>query len=128
MYAPHVGQVSKLTLVVVDDDELILRAVGRFLRSYGHEVHLFGSGEAYLAEPCRADCAILDIDLPGISGLDVDQQLRREGVRTPVVFITAHDELQILAEVQARHQPILRKPLDESGLLDAIARATIDRG
>ncbi len=117
-----------MTLVVVDDDALIRRAVGRFLRSQGHEVHVFDSAEAYLARRCQADCAILDIDLPGISGLELDEQLRKEGHPMPVVFITAHDELDILAAVQQTHRPLLRKPLDEPGLLSAIARATNDQG
>ena len=116
-----------LTLVVVDDDDQIRRAVGRFLRSHGHRVHVFDSAEAYLERDCEADCAILDIDLPGLSGLQLAERLRQEGRRLPVVFITAHDELAILAAVQETHRPFLRKPLDESDLLDAIARATRDQ-
>ena len=113
-----------MTLVVVDDDAQIRRAVGRFLRSQGYEVHVFDSAESYLARQCRADCAILDIDLPGISGIQLDEQLQKEGRQMPVVFITAHDELDILAAVQRTHRPLVRKPLDGQGLLTAIARAT----
>ena len=114
---------SKLTLVVVDDDMDIRRAVGRSLRSYGHEVHLFESGEAYLAENCAADCAIVDIGLPGVSGLEMEEQMRRRGRSIPVVFITAHDDLARRA-VQKTPMPVLKKPLDEHDLLDAIAAAT----
>ena len=122
-----ITRLSSLTLVVVDDDESIRRAVGRFLRSHGHRVHVFDSAEAYLARTCEADCAILDIDLPGISGLELNERLKQEGREIPIVFITAHDELGALAAVKGTNWPFLRKPLDEHVLLDAIARATADQ-
>jgi two-component system response regulator FixJ len=117
-----------LTLVVVEDDTDIRRAMGRSLRSYGHKVHLFESGEAYLAEDGKADCAIadcaiVDIGLPGVSGLEMEEQLRKRGRGLPVVFITAHDDLARRA-VRTTGMPVLRKPLDEHELLDAIALVT----
>ena len=114
---------NKLTLVVVDDDRDIRRAVGRSLRSYGHDVHLFESGEAYLSQRCSADCAIVDIGLPGVSGLEMEAQLRRTGSGMPIVFITAHDELARRA-MMTTPMPVLKKPLDEDDLLDAIAQVT----
>jgi FixJ family two-component response regulator len=116
--------VAKLTLVVVDDDQHIRRAVGRLLRSYGHHVRVFDSAEAFLASDCAADCVILDLELPGLNGLELEERLRQEGRRLPVVFITAHDELALRAAVHQPHRPFLKKPIDEDGLLDAIARAT----
>ena len=98
------------------------------LRSLGHTVHVFESAEAYLAGSCQADCAILDIDLPGISGLELEGRLRRQGHPMAVVFVTAHDEQDFLEAVQETHRPYLKKPLDEHGLLDAIRRATSDQG
>ena len=79
-------------LAVVDDDPDIRSALLRLLRSHGHEVHAFASAEAYLADDCAPDCAILDIQLPGISGLDLEGRLRETGSGTTVVFITAHDD------------------------------------
>jgi len=116
-------QPSKLTLAVVDDDKDIRRAMGRSLRSHGHEVHLFESGEEYLAHTCSADCAIVDIGLPGVSGLEVEERLRRNGRQIPIVFITAHDELAIRAGRQTP-MPVLKKPVDEESLLEAIAQVT----
>lgn len=114
---------SKLTLAVVDDDKDIRRAMGRSLRSHGHEVHLFESGEQYLAQMCGADCAIVDIGLPGVSGLQVEEQLRRDGRQIPIVFITAHDDLANRA-VRQTPMPVLKKPIDEDSLLEAIAQVT----
>jgi len=118
------GRPSALTLVVVDDDEHIRRAVERLLRSHGHQVHAFKSAEAYLAGACQADCAILDVELPGLSGLELHARLAQDGNDLPVVFITARDEVETLAAVQRTHRCYLKKPLDEDRLLAAIARAT----
>jgi two-component system response regulator FixJ len=93
------------------------------LRSHGHDVRLFDSAEAYLADCCEADCAIVDLRLPGLSGLQLAEQLRRLGRALPVVFITADDDMRLLAAVQRTECPLLGKPLDEDGLLDAIERA-----
>lgn len=116
-----------LRLVVVDDDEQIRRAVGRFLRAHGHTVVSFDCAEAYLSRTCEADCAILDIELPGLSGLELEERLRQEGRKVPVVFITAHDELAARAEArQSARRPFLKKPLDERDLLEAISVARRD--
>jgi FixJ family two-component response regulator len=116
---------SGLTLVVVDDDSAIRRAIGRFLRSVGHNVIVFESAEAYLADRCAADCAILDVQMPGLNGFELEERLRQDGAGTPVIFITAHAELAGRARSCA---PLLRKPIDEDGLLDAIASVTSARG
>lgn len=121
---PMPARPSRMILAVVDDDHDIRRALGRLLRSYGHEVHVFESAEAYLAQNCAADCAILDIELPGLSGLELAERMTHEGRGIPVVFITAHRDLAIRAAIRRTHRPFLEKPLDEEGLLDAIAQAT----
>ena len=115
---------SRLILAVVDDDRDIRRALERLLRSYGHEVIAFESAEAYLAENCSADCAILDIELPGLSGLELEERMTREGRETPVIFISAHRDLAARAAARLPQRPFLEKPIDEKGLIDAIARAT----
>jgi FixJ family two-component response regulator len=117
---------SKLVLAVVDDDQDIRRALGRMLKSCGHVVYTFESAEAYLAEQCHADCAILDIQLPGISGLELEERMKEDGGNVGVVFITAHDEPGVRAAIQETRRPFLKKPFDEGGLLHAIATATGD--
>lgn len=118
------GYPSKLKLAVVDDDVDVRRAMGRFLRSYGHDVQAFESAEAYLADHCEPDCAILDLELPGLSGLELEQRLREQGCRVPVVFVSAHDDLVARTRSIQPGAQFLRKPLDETGLLAAIAHAT----
>jgi FixJ family two-component response regulator len=89
-------------------------------------VTVFESGEACLAHAGDAQCAILDIALPGISGLELNERLRASGRSMPVVFITAHVEPSVLAAIQRTRQPLLKKPLLEDDLLDAIARVISD--
>jgi FixJ family two-component response regulator len=110
------------TLVVVEDDDHVRRALIRLLCSRGYGVRAFDSAEAWLAVICPADGAIIDINLPGMSGLDLDERLRREGRAIPTVFITAHDEP---GPVTSR--VILQKPLDAEALLDAIGHALAAR-
>ena len=114
---------STLTLIVVDDDLDIRRAVGRSLRSHGYEVYLFESGEQCLAQDRDADCAIVDIGLPGVNGFEMEEQLRTRGRAMPVVFVTAHDDLARRARLRTP-MPVLRKPIEERDLLEAIERAT----
>jgi FixJ family two-component response regulator len=111
------------TLVVVEDDDHVRRALTRFLRCCGYGVRAFESAEAWLAGICPADAAIIDINLPVMSGLELDGLLRREGRAIPTVFITAHDE----PAPASQSRLILRKPVDPQALLDAIAHALVTR-
>ena len=86
---------------------------------HGYGVRAFDSAEACLAGICPADGAIVDINLAGMSGLELDERLRREGRAMPTVFVTAHDEPGRAPE----NRLILKKPLDEQSLLDAIEHA-----
>ena len=103
------------TLVVVEDDDHVRRALTRLLCSRGYGVRAFDSAEAWLAGICPADGAIIDLNLPGISGRELDERLKREGRAIPTVFITALDEPGL-----ATSRVILQKPLDAQTLLDAI--------
>src|SRR5262245_23315643 len=110
-----------MMLAVVDDDRDIRRALERMLRSYGHEVQVFESAEAYLTQGCAPDCAILDIDLPGLSGLDLAERMHQVGRGTPVVFITAHRDLAVHAVDRKTQRACLEKPIEEDELFHAIA-------
>jgi FixJ family two-component response regulator len=86
-------------------------------------VHLFTSGVEYLAQHCEADCAIVDIGLPDLSGLEMEAEMRKRGCAIPVVFITAHDDLANRAS-RKTSMPVLKKPLEERDLLEAIQQVT----
>jgi FixJ family two-component response regulator len=111
--------VAPPTLVVVDDDDGVRCALTRFLRLRGYGVRAFDSAEAWLAAICPANGAIIDINLPGMSGLELDERLRLEGRSIPTVFITAHDK----PRPAPAGRIILQKPFDPQSLLEAIEHA-----
>ena len=125
------GDMATSPLVcVVDDDASVLRAFHRLLRSDNYAVATFASAEAFLAADCRpsAHCVILDVDLAGVNGIELQERLAASGVRTPVVFITAHDDA--VSRERARRAgavDYLRKPFDDVTLLRAVSRALGDR-
>ena len=83
-----------LFIAIVDDDESLCRSLGRLLRAVGMLPSVYPSAEAFLADAGHPpfDCLVLDIQLGGLSGIELQQQLAAAGNRTPVIFITAHDE------------------------------------
>lgn len=108
---------------MVDDDAAIRRALKILLRSHGHSVTAFESGEECLAGRVAAECAIVDVALTGISGLELHERLRETGRLPPVVFVTARPNPSVVAAARRLRQPLLSKPVDEEELLGAIARA-----
>lgn len=80
-------------VVVVDDDAEMGRAVARLLKAAGYRTLTFSSGEALLETnpPAPADCFILDIQMPGMSGFDLADRLQQQGSCVPIIFITGHD-------------------------------------
>ena len=116
-----------LNLIIVDDDPDIRRGLAMLLRSHGHHVTVFESAEDFLARDLEVHCAILDIALPGMSGLELNDRMTASGRRMPVVFITAKVERSVLAAVQRTGHAVLKKPLVENGLLEAIAGAIRDQ-
>lgn len=115
-----------LTVLVVDDDESVRKALKRLLRSNGYHVVTFGSAEDLLrsSSPVSGACLILDIRLPGMSGFDLCDNLASSGARIPVIFMTAHDNpgWQEMAE-KVGGIAFLRKPFGEQSLLSALHTA-----
>jgi len=117
-------------IAIVDDDDLFRRSIARLVRASGWRVETFGSAEDYLA---RGDldgtsCAILDMKLPGMSGLDLQRQLAARRRPTSVVFVSAHDDVA-LRDHALREGAVafLRKPFEDTTLLEAIDRAVTIR-
>ena len=84
----------KTYIAIVDDDESICRSLGRLLRGSGMQPVAYSSAEAFLADSRqpRFDCLVLDIQLGGMSGIELNQRLTSSGSTAPVIFLTAHDE------------------------------------
>src|ERR1700733_2838485 len=111
---------------VVDDDPSVCRAIRRLIGSVGLQVELFGSAQEFLRSK-RADgpgCLVLDIRLPGISGLDFQRQLAEANIHIPIIFITAHGDIPMTVRaMKAGAVEFLTKPFREQDLLDAIQLA-----
>lgn len=117
---------NKTYVAVVDDDDSFARALSRLLRAAGFEVRTFSSAEAFLTPtPLPSpDCLVLDIQLGGMSGLELQKHLADSGTALPIVFVTAHDELEARQQaIQGGCVAYLRKPVASPALLEAVARA-----
>ncbi len=111
------------TVFVVDDDESIRKALKRLLRAHGYPVITFRSAEDFLGSAWLlvAGCIVLDMRLPGMSGLELHEKLVSMQIVSPVIFMTAHDTPDWKARVgKTGALAYLRKPFDQESLLDAV--------
>ena len=110
---------------IVDDDLSVREAVGSLLRSEGLKVETFGSAREFLASP-RLDtpsCLVLDVDLPGLSGLDLQQELLKGNRQVPIIFLTGHGDIPMsVRAIKAGALDFLTKPVDADLLLRAIQK------
>src|SRR5271167_232404 len=90
-------------VAIVDDDESVCRSVGRLLRAVGIQAITYASAESFLADTKRPQfgCLVLDIQLGAMSGIELAQTLAAQGWRTPIIFITAHDDPEVRAAAEA---------------------------
>jgi FixJ family two-component response regulator len=111
---------------VVDDDPSVRKAIARLLDSVGLRSRTFGSADEFLAEAelTTPGCAILDVRMPGSSGLDLQRELLASGVSIPVIFVTAHANVPMAVRaMKAGALEVLTKPFDDQELLDAVHEA-----
>lgn len=111
---------------IVDDDESVRKSLSRLMRSVGYRVEDFPSAEDFLKYSRReeGECVILDIRMPGMSGLELQRELAVRGSELPVIFVTAHeDEATRGQAVEAGAVAVIGKPADDHLLFDAIDRA-----
>jgi len=116
----------KPLIAVVDDDQSVREALENLISSVGFEVRLFASAENFLDSdtPAQTDCAILDVRLPGLSGLELQQRLAVDGQSIPVIIITAQADDKTQDEaVAAGAIAFLKKPVTEEVLLTALDAA-----
>jgi len=123
-YKPRSHMTEKdITIFVVDDDESVCRSLKRLLKSAGYRVETFNSAEDFLefTIPKGRSVLLLDIRMPVMSGLDLQKKLVDEGSNIPIIFMTAHEDLQ--AETQALSYgavAFLKKPFHDELLFEAI--------
>jgi FixJ family two-component response regulator len=112
-------------VAVVDDDDQFCRSLGRLLRAAGMQPILYASAEAFLADTKRPrfDCLVLDVQLGGMSGIELGQRLVAEGRHAPFICITAQDDPEVRAGAEAAGcAAFFRKTESGTVVLDAIRR------
>jgi len=122
------GSFSTTYVAVVDDDEHICRSFGRLLRAAGLQPVTYDSAESFLADTKHPQfgCLVLDIQLGAMSGIELAQRLAAAGGRTPIIFITAHDEPEARASAEAVGcAAYFRKTDSGKEVLDAIRRVAV---
>ncbi|APR77908.1 Transcriptional regulatory protein zraR [Minicystis rosea] len=119
-----------MIVCIVDDDASIREALSGLFRSAGLDVAVFASGEAFLESDAidRTSCLVLDVQMPGMTGLELQARLTRDGHRIPIVFITAQTSEVLQTQITASGAAFLRKPFDEEELLREVERAVSTNG
>jgi FixJ family two-component response regulator len=111
---------------VIDDDVSVRSAISRLLGAVGLEVQMFPSGQKFLASklPDLPGCVVLDVRLPGLSGLDLQREMFERGIHYPVIFISGHGDIPMSVQaMKAGAVEFLPKPFRDQDLLDAITLA-----
>ena len=111
---------------VIDDDPSVRKSLSRLLRSVGHSVETFSSAEAFLGRKHfdGVGCIILDVQMPGLSGMDLQAELSKEEYSMPIVFITGHGDIPMSVEaIRKGAVHFLTKPYDDNDLLLAMREA-----
>jgi len=115
--------VRTATVFVVDDDASVRTGLGRLLRVAGHDTRLYGDASIFLTEACQTAnaCIVMDLRMPGLSGISLQAELASKGVSMPVIIVTAdEDENTRHRAREAGAVAFFRKPVDGPALLDAI--------
>jgi FixJ family two-component response regulator len=118
-------------VVVIDDDASVRRATTRLLTSGGYRVLPFDCAETYLAEADNIDpdCLLLDVHMPGLDGMALQESLSALGAQPPIVFVTGYGDIPMTVRAMKRGAiDFLQKPVDEQDLLTAIATAVARGG
>ena len=124
------GHVVPAMVAVVDDDEAVRISLVRLLAVAGYDARAFDTGMALLEAPeaSEADCVVTDLQLPGVSGLELQKALVARGLNVPMVFVTAFGTVPVSVEaMRGGAVDFLEKPADPASLLDAVERAVAQR-
>jgi FixJ family two-component response regulator len=114
-------------VIIVDDDPSVRNALSLLLSSVGHQVKTYGSAQAFLdsgLDPRGPACLVLDVRMPGLSGLDLQQELTARNRSLPIIFITGHGDIPMSVRAMKKGAvDFLPKPFDDSELLTAVQTA-----
>jgi len=114
------------TVFIVDDDESVRGSLRFLLRAAGLESRAFGSAPEFLSayDPAQPGCLVLDVRMPGMSGLELQQELNLRGAVIPVIFITGHGDIPMAVEaMQHGAHDFLQKPFRDEDLIERVRRA-----
>lgn len=114
---------THLLVSVVDDDESVRESLPGLLKEFGFPAQTFSSAEEFLASDIvsQTECLILDISMPGMSGPELQLELKRRRIETPIIFITAHGDEAVRRQLLDRGAvECLLKPFTDTALLDAL--------
>ncbi|MGB6745855.1 MAG: response regulator [Terracidiphilus sp.] len=123
---PDASKDERETVFIVDDDESIREGLSNFLEAVGINAKCYSTAEGFSAHwsDAMAGCLLLDARLPGIGGVEFQEQLRKSGTKIPVIFMTAHGDIPMVRKVmKAGAVEFLTKPLQKEELLHAIEQA-----
>ena len=116
------------TVFVVDDDEAVRGGLKTLLQSIGLRVQVYASAQDFLAgyHPEAPGCLVLDIRMPGMGGLDLQERLAQQGVRLPIIFLTGHGDVPAAVRaLKAGAMDFLEKPFNSQVLLDRVQQAIL---
>lgn len=119
---------SRLDVYVVDDDDAVRNSLGLLLFSHDHVVRKFASGESFLEaiQPHSEGCVVLDVRMPGMTGLQVFEQLRQRASHLIVLFLSGHGDIPMAVQaIKEGAFDFLEKPCDDEALLDKVRNALI---
>ena len=117
---------SEPVVFVVDDDESVRKALKRLIKSVGMNVETFTTAQDFLSRQHYEgpSCLVLDVRMPGVSGLDLQQELVKANLTVPIIFITAHGNIPMSVQaMKAGAVDFLEKPFEDQALLDLIQNA-----
>ena len=126
MGVAHTGTADRPIAILVDDDATVRDALEELLISVGVETVSFSSGQEFLDAklPDRPGCIVLDVRMPGLSGLDLQHLLATKGIFTPIVFLTGHGDIAMSVQaMKAGAVDFLTKPVRDQTILDAVSAA-----
>jgi len=126
MHSPSLVDRLAPTVHIVDDDPALCRALSRVLKLQGWPVRCFASSEAFLAEcdDSTSGCLLLDVQLPGLDGLALQQRLIEAGITLPIVFLSGHGDIPMsVRALKAGAHDFLTKPVAAADLLAAVSQA-----